>query len=198
MDSREAIISAAARLFAERGFYGASIAAIAADVGVTKQALLHHFGRKEALYAEVLSRISNAFLAAVIAAGRSGETPAARLEAFFDAMLARAMREDDEARLLMRELLDNRGRADAAQSWFLKPFLTALVEMLRDAHPDWRRASEGEAFAAIYQLLGAVTYFAVSAPTLRAILGETAFAETCAAYPARLAAQTRATIASAP
>ena len=53
-ETREALVEVARRLFSERGFYGVSVAAIASELGITKQALLHHFGTKEALYAEVL------------------------------------------------------------------------------------------------------------------------------------------------
>ena len=56
-DTREQLLESATRLFAARGFYGASLANIADELGLTKQALLHHFGRKEKLYAEILSRI---------------------------------------------------------------------------------------------------------------------------------------------
>lgn len=55
---RERFIEAATDVFAERGFYGTSIAAIADALPLTKQALLHHFGSKEKLYAEVLKRKS--------------------------------------------------------------------------------------------------------------------------------------------
>ena len=51
-DTRERFLDAAAEAFAERGFYGTSIAAIAESLPYTKQALLHHFGSKEKLYAK--------------------------------------------------------------------------------------------------------------------------------------------------
>ena len=54
-DTRERLLDQAEPLFAERGFYGVSIAAIASELGLTKQALLHHFGSKEKLYGEVRS-----------------------------------------------------------------------------------------------------------------------------------------------
>ena len=56
-DTRELFLDTAETLFAERGFYGVSIAAIAGELGLTKQALLHHFSSKEKLYGAVLERI---------------------------------------------------------------------------------------------------------------------------------------------
>ena len=67
-DTREQLLESATRLFAAKGFYGASLANIADELGLTKQALLHYFGRKEKLYAEILSRISDRMLGCVEAA----------------------------------------------------------------------------------------------------------------------------------
>ena len=53
-DTREKLLNAAHSRFAERGFHGASIALIAGEVGLTKQALLYHFKRKDDLYREVI------------------------------------------------------------------------------------------------------------------------------------------------
>jgi len=52
--SREKILEAANEAFAERGYRGASLAAIAESVGLSQPGLLHHFPSKEALLWEVL------------------------------------------------------------------------------------------------------------------------------------------------
>jgi AcrR family transcriptional regulator len=49
-DTREAILRAAAAAFAEKGFDGASIRAIAADAGVDPALVHHYFGTKEQLF----------------------------------------------------------------------------------------------------------------------------------------------------
>jgi AcrR family transcriptional regulator len=51
---RDEIIRAALDVFAERGFRGTSLAAVAARVGLSQQGLLHYFPTKDALLAEVL------------------------------------------------------------------------------------------------------------------------------------------------
>jgi len=52
--SREKILEAANRAFAEHGYRGASLAAIADSVGLSQPGLLHHFPSKEELLWEVL------------------------------------------------------------------------------------------------------------------------------------------------
>lgn len=49
-DRRRKIIEASRRLFARYGYSGASISMIAAETGLTKAALYHHFPNKEAIY----------------------------------------------------------------------------------------------------------------------------------------------------
>ncbi len=52
----EAILDAAEEIFAENGFDGARIDAIAAKAGYNKSLIFHYFGDKLGLYAEVLKR----------------------------------------------------------------------------------------------------------------------------------------------
>ena len=52
--SREEILRAARRLFAERGYTGATMRAIAADAGVDAALVVHFFGNKAALLAEAV------------------------------------------------------------------------------------------------------------------------------------------------
>lgn len=195
MSTREELIAAALRHFADRGFYGASIAGIAEELGVTKQALLHHFGSKEKLYGEVLQRIASRLEATQQEQLRVTADPARRFEALLSALLADTG--GDVGRFLMRETIDNRTRAEHAQRWYLKPLLEALTAALREV-PGWADASEGEAFAALYPLLGAVAYHAVSGPTLGRILGKRVLADVNRAYPARLAVLVRATLDAPP
>ncbi len=168
-DTRVQFLDEAERLFAERGFYGVSIAAIADELDLTKQALLHHFGSKEKMYAEVLRRISERF-EALADESNSIEDPEERLKSYLVRIHVYTTAHTDQTRLLMRELLDNKRRADSAGTWYLKPFLQRLIAMVQ-AIPTWQSAKDAEALALVYQLLGAINYYSISEPTLKNIFG---------------------------
>ncbi|MEO0398493.1 MAG: helix-turn-helix domain-containing protein [Pseudomonadota bacterium] len=200
-DTRERFLDTAEALFAERGFYGVSIAAIAAELGLTKQALLHHFSSKEKIYGDVLRRISARFEAIAPDTDRdterdtnrdterqaeaAGRDPAKHLVDFFAALYAESLEHPDQIRLLMRELLDNKRRADAVGTWYLKPFLERLIEMLK-AVSNWRDADEACALVAVYQILGAINYYVLSDTTLVGIFGEDLKSELDRAFPEQL------------
>ena len=190
-DTRKMLLNQAETLFAERGFYGASISAIANELGLTKQALLHHFESKEKLYGEVLHRISKQFENL----GEVSNTldPTERLVAVFTGLLPRSAERTTHTRILMRELLDNRRRADTAGTWYLKSFLETLICMVQDV-PAWRDASKAEALALIYQWLGAINYFVISEPTLIGIFGRDSFNALSKTYPNQFQSLMRASL----
>ena len=191
-DTQTRTLTTATRLFADRGFYGVSLAHIADEMGLTKQALIHHFGTKERLYGAVLEDIATR---AVTATETDDTLPAtARLEAFFEAFGAFAIAHPEDTRLLIRELLDNKHRAEAAARWYLEPFLRNLIAMVQ-ATPRWQDAPDPQALAVAYQLLGAVSYFVISEPTLSRIFGTAQFAEMQDIFPGELRRTVRALLA---
>ena len=194
--TRDRMIEEARALFAERGFYGVSIAQIAAELGLTKQALLHHFGTKERLYGLVLEQIAGE-LAGLKEDVEPGADPARRLQDWLVAMISDTPQRIERSRLLMREFLDNQVRAERAGSWYLKPFLDVLVTMLRDA-PGWSVASDAQLRATVVQLLGAVNYHAVSGPTFRGIFGAESAQAMNDIFAARLRHVVRAVLAAGP
>ncbi len=77
-ETRTAIVVAARRHFAERGYAPSSLAAIADEAGVTKGGLLHHFPNKDALFLEVWTQMQvmmDADTRAAAAASRSSSDP---------------------------------------------------------------------------------------------------------------------------
>ncbi|MEM8837344.1 MAG: helix-turn-helix domain-containing protein, partial [Pseudomonadota bacterium] len=121
-NTKDALVATAHCLFAERGYDGVSIAEIAGSLGITKQALLHHFGSKEKLYGLVLEDLSKRF-DVIVRPHLEAERPASEQ---FLAILRDLYRilnnEMHDARLIVRDLLDNQGRIAEKQKWYLRPF----------------------------------------------------------------------------
>ena len=157
-------------LFAERGFYGVSVAAIASHMGLTKQGVLHYFNSKEKLYGAVLQRISDDFIGHQLDAEQSSEDPAVRLKRFYGRLATASTQSLRRNRLLIRELLDNNDRAAKAENWYLKDFLSRLIDMTR-AVPAFHHLSDVQTLTMAYQWLGAVNYFLISPITLKSIFG---------------------------
>lgn len=175
-NTKEKLLDEAEKLFSQKGFYGASINDVAGEVGVSKQALLHHFSSKEKLYGAVLQRAADKLMGVVKEAKAATELPAEQLSKAFGVM----NRPDDDLLrviiLLLRELLDNRDRAEHAHKWFLRPYLDELVGMVEAAQKDG--AFKGVApFAFVYSLLGETQYYLVSLPTLKQLYSDGEFAE---------------------
>ena len=196
-DTRARFLEAATRQFAEKGFYGASISAIASELGVTKQALIHHFGSKEKLYGEVLQQISDRLLSRVMQTTTAAAGPETQIESLLLSLHENGILRAQETQLLLRELLDNKRRAEHASSWYLKPFLDALVALARRV-PGWEAASDADALASVYQLLGAINFFAISEPTLIRMFGEREYRRLKETYATRLRALIRASFGSPP
>lgn len=77
--TRDAVLAAARAVFTERGFAGASTAAIARAAGVTEGALFHHFATKALLFREVFVALEDELNRHAQAASREGEPMAAFL-----------------------------------------------------------------------------------------------------------------------
>lgn len=184
-NTRDQLLDSARRCFAVKGFYGASIADIADDLGLTKQALLHHFGSKEKLYGEILKGIAESIISDIIRIRTRVEDPLAQLEALMTGLLERQLSHSDEAQILMRELLDNRARAEQAGNWYLKPFLDSLITIVR-AIPLKEDLTEARALALVYQFLGSINYFVVSEPTLTQMFGKEVHTAMRQEYPRQL------------
>ena len=170
-DTRQRLLDIAEQLFAERGFYGVSISAIASEVGFTKQGLLHYFNSKEKLYGAILQRISDDFQEQQTEAEQASEGPIESLKQFYAALAEPTVTNTRRTRLLMRELLDNNARATNAENWYLREFLERLIVMVK-AIEGLQTLSNEEALIFAYQLLGAVNYFLISPATLSGIFGK--------------------------
>jgi AcrR family transcriptional regulator len=110
---REAILVAAARLYARHGFVGASVADLAAACGMSKSLLYHYFPAKDDILHAVMAEHLDALVAAAREAGE-GATPEARLRALTIAFMRHYVGAQDRHKVLLNELdnLPPAARAD--------------------------------------------------------------------------------------
>lgn len=103
-DRHQAILRAAARLFAERGFSGVSLEDLGNAVGITGPALYRHFAGKQALLGAILVSVSERLLAGGHDVATSEHTPDARLRALIAFHVDFALRDSDVIRVHDRDL----------------------------------------------------------------------------------------------
>lgn len=105
-DIRDRILAAATRQFADRGFDGVSLQAIADAVGIRKQSLLYHFPSKESLREEVMGQMLSHWkdeLPRILVAAQSGKD---RFRGGLGALVGFFTTNPDRARLVVREMMD--------------------------------------------------------------------------------------------
>jgi AcrR family transcriptional regulator len=171
-ETREQLLAAAERLFAERGFAGVSVRMIAAEAGANWSLVGYHFHGKDGLLAEVYRRhctsLNRERLRLLGEARRGGLRLEAVIEAFVRPALAeiqgrdgqnhfsrlRAMLAAEDAPLLTQLVADNFDQSS-------RTFLTALRECLPDLPVDeilWR----------FHFMLGTIYYSASSPQRIKA------------------------------
>ncbi|MEM9085956.1 MAG: TetR/AcrR family transcriptional regulator [Pseudomonadota bacterium] len=189
-DTREGLISAAIEQFAERGFYGASIAQIAGELDLTKQALLYYFRRKEDLYSEVLRRIADRMLDAMRSAAKPEDTPQQQFEDMMLAIYTEANEYPLGTKILMRELLDNQRSQAPEETWYFRPFLNELVAQL-DKVDTLAALPHAFKLSSVYQMISSIEYFAASKQVIERMYGADELEQVCEVYPKILGSQIR-------
>ncbi|HJT90397.1 MAG TPA: TetR/AcrR family transcriptional regulator [Mycobacterium sp.] len=103
-DRRSALIAAAERLVAERGYLAVRLEDIGAAAGVSGPAIYRHFPNKEALLVELLVGISTRLLAGATDVVARADDPADALDGLVDFHLDFTLGEPDLIRIQDRDL----------------------------------------------------------------------------------------------
>lgn len=130
--SRDDVVRAAGRLFAQRGYHGTSMRNLAAELGLLGSSLYSHISSKEDLLVEVVERGAFLFQASADAALQTPGTPDDRLRALVDGHVEVVMDHLDEVRTFLNEAgaLDetHRRRVVAARDRYENAFRIVLSE----------------------------------------------------------------------
>jgi AcrR family transcriptional regulator len=131
--TRERLLHAALQLTREGGYAQASVAAIAAQAGVSNGALYRHWSSKGELFAELFRTVCSRELEAMTAAGLQAEpaTAVARIEAVLGTFATRALRNPRLAWALIAEPVDP--LVEAERLAYRRTYREALAALLRDA-----------------------------------------------------------------
>ena len=154
----DAILDAAERRFAERGFDGASVREIAADVGLKNQAsLYHHFDNKQALYEAVLARGVDLLIGVVEESARAGSLrdggAAETVGAYVDRVVTYLVAHPNMARLIQRASLDDDAAARLIVLRLVRPLFDGGVQLLRERGDAWSADEVPHVAAGIYHLI---------------------------------------------
>jgi AcrR family transcriptional regulator len=125
--TRELIVEAAMRLFAERGYHATTIADIAAAADVAPRTFFAYFPSKEAVVFHNVDRDLDS-LASALRDRLPGETAFDALRRWIDAMFEQWMAEEDEA-LLRKRLC----REEEALANFEVGIMARIQELLHEA-----------------------------------------------------------------
>ncbi|NVN30181.1 TetR family transcriptional regulator C-terminal domain-containing protein [Endobacter medicaginis] len=132
--STQKILEAAEQVFAEHGYGGATMAAIARAAGLPKPNLHYYFGSKDALYAALLENILSLWLDDADLWLIAERDPATALSGYIRAKLAWARERPEASRIFAGELLTGARHIDA----YLRGDLRARVARIDTVFATWR------------------------------------------------------------
>ncbi len=162
-ESRLRLLSAAEAAFADQGFHGASLNAIARAARLSNPGLIHHFPNKAALYLALLDSIAAELTRSLDAALAGVLGPKARLQALIAAQARWTIDRPLAVKLVLRELADNVGRVEVATALPLSAFVQTLTREFAAAQQ--HMAIDAPPLALVTQMLGTLSYGLVVRPT---------------------------------
>lgn len=154
--TRDIILDTAERHFAERGFDGISVRAIAGDAGLKNQAsLYHHFRNKRDLYEAVLSRGLEPIVEVVAASSGGGDTalPQDVVTGFLDRVVDYLVEHPYLPRLLQRAALDDSRYLRATLGRSLRPLYALGMDVIGKSASGWKSEDFVHLGAGLYLLI---------------------------------------------
>ncbi|WP_430333775.1 SACE_7040 family transcriptional regulator [Rhodococcus sp. ACT016] len=161
-DRRRELLSAAARLIAERGFPGVRLEDLGAAVGISGPAVYRHFPNKDALLVELLTDISERLLAGGTDVVERVPDPVAALGELVEFHLDFALGEPDLIRVQDRDLhsLPDDARHSVRQTQ--RRYVEIWVDVLRRIDPGLDATRARIAAHATFGLINSTPYSAVA------------------------------------
>lgn len=157
-DRRLQLLSAAERLFAERGFLAVRLEDIGAAAGVSGPAIYRHFPNKESLLVELLVGISTRLLDGARKVRDHGSDAAAALDGLIDFHLDFALGEPDLIRIQDRDLAHLPEAAEKQVRKAQRQYVEIWVGVLRALNPELAEADARLTAHAVFGLLNSTPH----------------------------------------
>ena len=135
-ETRQAILRAAEAIFAERGYAGARMDDVAAEVGIKRASMVYYFRDKRSLYLALLQEIYGELLQrhrAVVENPGSGRD---RIFGFLDIWAGHVAERPGSLRILMWESARVRRESADPLAAELAPILQVMTEVIRTGQRD--------------------------------------------------------------
>ncbi len=157
-DRRQQLLSAAERLFAERGFLAVRLEDIGAAAGVSGPAIYRHFPNKESLLVELLVGISTRLLDGARKVRDDSSDAAAALDGLIDFHLDFTLGEPDLIRIQDRDLAHLPEAAEKQVRKAQRQYVEVWVGVLRELDPDLAEADARLSAHAVFGLLNSTPH----------------------------------------
>jgi AcrR family transcriptional regulator len=164
---RQRILEFAEVLFAQKGFYGASIRDIAGQLDIANASLLYYFPSKARLYAAVLEKIISSLeqLFETFLSPESSVDDLAQLRNLIGAYVDWTIEHPDYSKILLREMLDNAQRVQEVRYWYIPRLTSRISNFLKAGQAKGHfRAFESDTF--LLFLVGSVNFSMAALPAL--------------------------------
>lgn len=140
-NSRQDVVAAAGRLFAQRGYHGTSMRDLGNELGLLGSSLYSHVTSKEDLLVDVVERGSELFTASAARAATTGGAGADRLRELIAGHVDVVVDHIDEVRTFLNEARflepEQRRRVVQARDAYEAEFRSAIADGISDGSLDW-------------------------------------------------------------
>jgi TetR/AcrR family transcriptional regulator len=168
----DAILDAAERLFAERGFERTTAQAIGRAVGASPGLIYYYFGSKAGLYRAVLERIIRGIVERGLAEADASADPVDVIRGFVRIQAEGLAARPHTGRLIMREMLDHQAsHAEPLIRELIAGLFARLTAAIREGQAAGRFDTRFDPRFAAISTMAQVAWLVTASPAIGVLLG---------------------------